>query len=332
MPRGVELAVAGAAGVAIGGALSWFSRPASKRTYSLADQVARFERAKAEGNQRFLDIDTVFDGSDLKGKRVLITGGNKGLGLAITAELSKQGAHASPRLSLFGPHVIHRAFPSLAGADVTVVGRQSSPQLDALKGVRVVTGCDVTRDEEVAAMVAKLTAEGAAPFDVLINNAGYFWEQEETLDNFSPKEQLKQIDICAVGPLRVSAALLRAGLVKAQTGKVVVITSQAGSAEWRFTQNKDVGHDYGHHMSRAACNIGFVLLSEELKSQGIAVLLLHPGFNKTGMTAKYAAIWEKEGAVDPSVGAKRVLHEVLAGSMATSGAFVNCEDGLRIPW
>ena len=30
---------------------------------------------------------------------------------------------------------------------------------------------------------------------------------------------------------------------------------QAGSAEWRTTQNAGKGGDYGHHMSRAACNI-----------------------------------------------------------------------------
>ena len=75
-----------------------------------------------------------------------------------------------------------------------------------------------------------------------------------------------------------------------------------------------------------------VLLSQELKSKNIPVVLLHPGFNKTGMTAKYAAIWEKEGAVDAAVGAMRVLHEVGQISMATSGKFINCEDGLQIPW
>lgn len=85
-------------------------------------------------------------------------------------------------------------------------------------------------------------------------------------------------------------------------------------------------------MSRAACNIAGVLLAQELKSKGIPVTLLHPGFNKTGMTAKYSHIWEKEGAVDASEGAKRVLHEVKGISMDTSGTFINCEDGLRIPW
>ena len=90
--------------------------------------------------------------------------------------------------------------------------------------------------------------------------------------------------------------------------------------------------DYGHHMSRAACNIGAVLLSQELKALGIPVLMLHPGFNKTGMTSKYSHIWEVEGAVDASVGAKRVLHEVKGATMERTGMFINCEDGLQIPW
>jgi len=34
-----------------------------------------------------------------------------------------------------------------------------------------------------------------------------------------------------------------------------MLAPQAGSVEWRTTQNKDQGGDYGHHMSRAACNI-----------------------------------------------------------------------------
>lgn len=75
-----------------------------------------------------------------------------------------------------------------------------------------------------------------------------------------------------------------------------------------------------------------VLLSQELKSKGIMVGILHPGFNKTGMTAKYKDIWEVEGAVDPAVGAKRIMYETCKLSMDTTGKFINCEDGLEIQW
>merc|ERR1719454_726972 len=107
--------------------------------------------------------------------------------------------------------------------------------------------------------------------------------------------------------------------------RIVIVSSQAGSAAWRFVQNPE-GGDYGHHMSRAACNIMGVLLSEELKAAGVSVVLLHPGFNKTGMTQKYAAIWEKEGAVDPAEGAMRVLHEIKSADMSKTGTFIKSAD------
>ena len=71
------------------------------------------------------------------------------------------------------------------------------------------------------------------------------------------------IDVCALGPLRVSSAAYNQGKI-AEGGRVIVITSQAGSVEWRATQNKGKGGDYGHHMSRAACNIAAVRLRSGL--------------------------------------------------------------------
>jgi len=139
------------------------------------------------------------------------------------------------------------------------------------------------------------------------------------------------IDICALGPLRVTSALNKGGFFKENSSRIVMITSQGGAISWRTTQNP-TGEDYGHHMSKAAANMMAVLLSQELKSRGIAVGILHPGFNKTEMTAKYKEIWEIEGAVDPAVGAKRVLHEITLLDMARTGKFYNCEDGLEIPW
>lgn len=74
------------------------------------------------------------------------------------------------------------------------------------------------------------------------------------------------------------------------------------------------------------------LLAQEVKGKGIVIGIFHPGFNKTGMTDKYKEIWEEEGAVDASVGAKRVYYETGKLSMETSGKFINCEDGLEIPF
>jgi NAD(P)-dependent dehydrogenase (short-subunit alcohol dehydrogenase family) len=85
-------------------------------------------------------------------------------------------------------------------------------------------------------------------------------------------------------------------------------------------------------MSKAAANMMAMLVAQELRKKGIAVGIFHPGFNKTGMTAKYAHIWDIEGAVDPSVGAKRIMYETSRLSIDTTGKFINCEDGLEIPF
>jgi hypothetical protein len=67
-------------------------------------------------------------------------------------------------------------------------------------------------------------------------------------------EQIKTIDICACGPLRVSAAFIKAGLMK-EGSKIGMITSQGGSVAWRFVQNPN-GQDYGHHVSdRYLCSV-----------------------------------------------------------------------------
>jgi hypothetical protein len=80
----------------------------------------------------------------------------------------------------------------------------------------------------------------------LINNAGYFKADVEKLDCLDFADELKTIDICACGPLRVTAALINGGLLKAGS-KVIMITSQGGSVSWRTVQNP-LGGDYGHHV------------------------------------------------------------------------------------
>jgi len=276
---------------------------ADEERFTIPDQPARFARAKEQKNERYLNIDSVYDGAYLKGKRVAITGANRGIGLALAKELVAQGGK------------------------LIAICRSSSDELEALNPDEIVSGIDVTSDEACETISSQITG---GPIDILINNAGYFYEPEEKIDSLNFKEELKMIDICALGPLRVSANLKNNGILQ-EGSSVAMITSQGGSIDWRTTQNPS-GGDYGHHMSKAAANMMSVLLSQEFKDQNIAVGILHPGFNKTGMTAKYSEIWEIEGAVDSSVGAKRVFYEIGKLNMETSGKFINCEDGLEIPW
>lgn len=213
------------------------------------------------------------------------------------------------------------------GAKTICTVRKPSEALEAAKPAQIIAGIDVTKDESMT----KLTNEIKEPLDVVIHNAGYFKNEFESVlkNTMDFADQLKTIDICAVGILRVTNALWQAKQIK-QDGKIALITSQGGSIAWRDVQCPN-GGDYGHHMSKTCANMAGKLLANELKGKAI-VTMLHPGFNRTEMTAKYKDIWDIEGAVEASVGAKRVLHEVNLMTAATAGRFVNCEDGLDIPW
>jgi len=269
------------------------------KEYSVPDQPLRVAQAKEANNQRFLDIDQFYKPELVKGKKVLVTGGNRGLGLALSQELIA------------------------SGAEVFITSRAPF----SIEGASVIEGIDVQDNESGPKLVQAL---GDKSIDILINNAGYFYGPVEKIDSLNFEEELKMIDICAVGVLRITSALFNAGLLQAGS-KVAIISSQGGSIQWRLTQNP-TGHDYGHHMSKAAANMAGMLLSQELKASGVSVSILHPGFNRTDMTSKYQAIWEVEGAVDPSIGAKRVIHEINRMTMESTGSFINCEDGLTIPW
>lgn len=108
--------------------------------YSNPDQKARFAAAKKDDNKRYLDITTVYDGSFLKGKRIAVTGANRGLGLALATEAAEHGAK--------------------------VVGlcRSGSKELDALKPDEVVTGVDVTDDKLCESLPDKIKG---GPIDIV---------------------------------------------------------------------------------------------------------------------------------------------------------------------
>jgi NADPH:quinone reductase-like Zn-dependent oxidoreductase len=108
--------------------------------YSLADQPARFAQAKKENNQRYLDITTVYDASSLKGKRVAVTGCNRGIGLALATELTA------------------------IGAKVVAIVRSSSKELDALNPDEIVEGIDQTKDDQTNSLKDKIKG---GPIDVV---------------------------------------------------------------------------------------------------------------------------------------------------------------------
>ncbi|HTB57161.1 MAG TPA: SDR family oxidoreductase [Polyangia bacterium] len=219
-------------------------------------------------------------------RTALVVGANRGIGLALCKRLKS------------------------LGREVIAVGRRSSSALDAL-GARVELGVDVTTDDGVAALAQRL--EGVV-IDELVCNAGIL--REDDLDGVDLDDVRAQIEVNALGPLRVVKALrknIRRG------GKLALITSRMGS----IADNGSGGY-YGYRMSKAALNAAGMSLARDLRGAGIAVAILHPGYVRTDMT-------EGSGTINPDDAAKQLIDRLDALSLETTGTFWHA-NGQVLPW
>jgi len=140
---------------------------------------------------------------DLSGHVTVVTGASRGLGKAMALTLAD------------------------AGATVVLVARnrepleQSAKEIYAKGGRALTAVCDVTNEEQVAAMVEKVIAE-CGKVDVLVNNAGIAWERpvlELTIEEFR-----ETLNVNVIGTFLVSKAVGR-HMVERRQGKVINIGS-----------------------------------------------------------------------------------------------------------
>lgn len=216
---------------------------------------------------------------------VLITGGNRGIGL----ELCRQFAARGDR--------------------VIVACRHTSDELDET-GAEVHTGVEVTDDDSVSGLAKAISDRS---IDILVNCAGIL--SRESLDDLGMDRIRRQFEVNAVGPLRVTSALL--GNLDAGA-KVAIITSRMGSIE-----DNTSGGRYGYRMSKAAANMAGRSLAHDLKSRGIAVFLLHPGMVATEMTGRQG--------IPPEEAARGLIARIDELDIDKTGTFWHA-NGDALPW
>ena len=178
-------------------------------------------------------------------RNVLITGGNRGIGLAIA-----------------------RAF--VAGGDNVVITQRSGEPPEGLTAVR----CEVTDSASVDAAFTEAEQIFAGPVEVLIANAGI--TKDTLLMRMTDEEFDTVIDTNLAGAFRC-ARRAATGMIRKRRGRIVLISSvvglygSPGQTNYAASKSGLVG------LARS--------ISRELGGRGITANVVAPGFIDTEMTA-----------------------------------------------
>jgi 3-oxoacyl-[acyl-carrier protein] reductase len=183
---------------------------------------------------------------DTARRNVLVTGGNRGIGLAIA-----------------------RAFAE-AGDDVVITNRKG----DAPEGLRAVQ-CEVTDTDSVNAAFDEAEQLLGGPVEVLVANAGV--TRDQLIMRMSEEDFAAVIQTNLAGSWRVAKRASK-GMLRLRRGRVIFISSvvgllgSAGQSNYAASKAGLVG------LARS--------LARELGSRGITYNVVTPGFVETDMTAE----------------------------------------------
>ncbi|MFE3140611.1 SDR family NAD(P)-dependent oxidoreductase [Streptomyces scopuliridis] len=181
----------------------------------------------------------------------LVTGANRGLGLAISTLLHESG---------------HRVvLAARDGADAREAAR-------GLGGSATWAALDVTDEDSVKAAAGRV-----GPVDILVNNAGVLLDTGLPTSAVPPALVEQTLAVNLLGSWRVTQVFLP-GMVRAGWGRVVMVSSGTGSfANGLFPKTP------AYAVSKTALNALTVLLATETAGSGVLVNAVNPGLVRTRM-------------------------------------------------
>ncbi|KAF4324030.1 hypothetical protein G195_002889 [Phytophthora kernoviae 00238/432] len=199
-------------------------------------------------------------------KTVMITGANRGIGLAFVKHYVEQGWNVI--------------------ATLRDLDKEGNEHLIALNPWKMVP-LDVSVEESI--QVAARALEGVS-IDLLINNAGMAGLYG--LYDTTVEDCMRQFQVNALGPLLVTRALvpnLRLAVAARGSAFVAQVTSRIGSIS-----DNSSGGAYAHRASKGALNVFTKSLAIDLEPQNIGCLLLHPGNVNTAYSNFTGAVEPEE--------------------------------------
>ncbi|MDP2126063.1 MAG: SDR family oxidoreductase [Pseudohongiella sp.] len=227
--------------------------------------------------------------------RYIVTGTNRGIGLGFVKQLLAQGH------------------------DVIATARdpEAVPALKALQadGNLSLLPLDISEEGSIAAFVS---AVGAEPVDVLINNAGVYGPREAGLGSLRTAEWAEVMLIDLIAPVMLTQALLPA-LRRGKDKRIAFLSSMMGSIA-----DNSSGGSYIYRSAKAGLNQAVKSMAVDLAKEDFIVLPLHPGWVKTDMGGPNAMI-------DVTTSVTGLLQRIQKTTSADSGKFLNY-DGKVIAW
>ena len=238
-------------------------------------------------------------------RQALVTGANKGIGLAIAKGLAEAG------------------FFVWIGARDRSRGEQAVAQLRNA-GLDVgLLELDVAVEASVHRAAATLSAQIGA-LDVLINNAGIAVDMTKVPSEVRMEDMKAVYEVNLFGPVRVTQAFLPL-LKKADQARIVMMSSGVGS----LTLVTDPTSIYStvnlldYTSSKVALNAVTVSFAKELGPLGIKVNAVEPGHVRTDLNGN-------SGVLTPEEGATTVIKMALLGPDGPTGGFFGSHG--RQPW
>ncbi len=232
---------------------------------------------------------------------VLITGSNRGIGLAFAEWYAEQGWNV----------VATCRRPEQADDLNALAAEHANLSVELL---------DVTREDHIRDLADRHAGQ---PIDLLINNAavlGPLPEQSLGGLDYDRFEQTMAVNVYA--PLRLSEAL--AENVVAAGGKIVAITSGVAS----LTLMSRMRGMYFYRMSKSALNMGWRALRTDLKPRGVAVLLVSPGQVDTALLRESGYTGEALTTEESVAGMVEIIADA---TLDDPGLPINV-DGRVLPW
>ncbi|MQY27487.1 SDR family NAD(P)-dependent oxidoreductase [Nocardia aurantia] len=199
---------------------------------------------------------------DLDGKRAIVTGGSRGIGLAVARGLAAEGV------------------------DVVIAARSAEPLAAAARAVTAESGrrvlgiaTDTGDDEQVRRLVERTVAE-LGGVDILVNSAATPWSAGASTDLAATADDIvrREVEIKVLGYLRTARAVAP-HLVAQGWGRIVNISG--------------LGARQANSIAQTIRNVSVSALTknlaDELGPHGVNVTVVHPGLTRTERLAERLA-------------------------------------------